>query len=219
MNKKLYKHRIIPGHMGGEYTIDNIKMVTLEDHAEEHRLLFEKYGKQEDKFAWLALSGQIKDEKLHLQKSILGGKISGLLNKGKVRSQKTKEKYRDYAKSRIIINNGIVEKHHKKDQNIPEGFIQGRLINLSGENNPMWNKKHKRKTKKLISEKAKGRPSKLKGRSQTEEHIRKVIESNIGKHSGKRNSQYGTWWITNGIEKMKIKANSIIPKGYKRGMK
>ena len=38
------------------------------------------------------------------------------------------------------------------------------------------------------------------------------------KHSqGERNSQYGTMWITNGTENKKLKKESPMPEGYKRG--
>jgi len=54
-------------------------------------------------------------------------------------------------------------------------------------------KKHTDATKQLISEKAK-------------------IHS-----KGKRNSQFGTMWITNEVESKKIKKTELIPEGYRRG--
>jgi hypothetical protein len=37
--------------------------LTIEEHANAHKLLYEKYGRDEDRWAWLGLSGQIgKDE-------------------------------------------------------------------------------------------------------------------------------------------------------------
>ena len=58
-----HKHHIIPKHAGGSDNPSNIIELTIEQHAEEHRILFEQYGRTEDKLAWLGLSGQIgKDE-------------------------------------------------------------------------------------------------------------------------------------------------------------
>ena len=37
----------------------NLIQLSIEDHAEEHRKLYEKYGYWEDKVAWKTLSGQI----------------------------------------------------------------------------------------------------------------------------------------------------------------
>lgn len=58
-----HKHHIIPRHAGGTDDQSNIVELTIEEHAEAHRLLYEQHGRQEDKWAWLGLSGQIgKDE-------------------------------------------------------------------------------------------------------------------------------------------------------------
>lgn len=40
-------------------------------------------------------------------------------------------------------------------------------------------------------------------------------ESHKGKHSKEKNSQYGTFWVTNGIENKKIK--DTIPNGWSKG--
>lgn len=58
-----HKHHIIPRHAGGSDDPSNIVELTIEEHAEAHRLLYEQHGRLEDKWAWLGLSGQIgKDE-------------------------------------------------------------------------------------------------------------------------------------------------------------
>jgi hypothetical protein len=58
-----HKHHIIPRHVGGTDDSSNIVELTIKEHAEAHRLLYEKYGRGEDRLAWLGLSGQIgKDE-------------------------------------------------------------------------------------------------------------------------------------------------------------
>lgn len=49
-------HHIIPKHAGGTDDPSNLVSLTLEEHAEAHRLLYEKYGRIEDKVAWKALS-------------------------------------------------------------------------------------------------------------------------------------------------------------------
>lgn len=59
--------------------------------------------------------------------------------------------------------------------------------------NPFSGKKHNKKTKKIIS-----------------------LKNKINQ-SGSKNSQYGTMWITNGIENKKILKESIIPEGWNKG--
>lgn len=58
-----HKHHIVPRHVGGTDDPSNIIELTIEEHAEAHRILYEQYGRVEDKWAWLGLTGQIgKDE-------------------------------------------------------------------------------------------------------------------------------------------------------------
>jgi len=57
--------------------------------------------------------------------------------------------------------------------------------------------------------------------SQSEESIKKrSATQKENKHQqGENNSQFGTMWITNDNENMKIKKNSPIPDGWKKGRK
>lgn len=74
-----HKHHIIPRHMGGTDHPSNLIELTVEDHAEAHRLLYEKYSRQEDFIAWKALSGQITKEearRLAVSSSLMGKKQS-----------------------------------------------------------------------------------------------------------------------------------------------
>ena len=72
-----HKHHIIPKHMGGTDDLENLIELTIEEHAEAHRVLFEKYGKVEDYWAWKGLSGQIGKEEILKEISINNGKNMG----------------------------------------------------------------------------------------------------------------------------------------------
>jgi hypothetical protein len=54
---KKHKHHIIPKHMGGSNDSINLIELTVEEHAEAHRVLYEKHGHIQDKVAWLGLTG------------------------------------------------------------------------------------------------------------------------------------------------------------------
>jgi ABC-type glutathione transport system ATPase component len=54
-----HKHHIIPRHMGGTDDPENLVEVTVEEHAEKHRVLYEEHGRWQDRIAWMTLSGQI----------------------------------------------------------------------------------------------------------------------------------------------------------------
>ena len=53
-----HKHHIIPRHAGGTDDPSNLVTLTVEEHAEAHRKLYEEYGRKEDLMAWKGLSGQ-----------------------------------------------------------------------------------------------------------------------------------------------------------------
>ena len=51
-----HKHHIIPKHMGGTDEPSNLVELTVEQHAETHRLLYEQHGHWQDYSAWMGLS-------------------------------------------------------------------------------------------------------------------------------------------------------------------
>ena len=69
-----HKHHIIPKHMGGSDESSNLVELTVAEHAEAHRLLFEQYGHEEDLIAWRGLSGIINHEEAVRLAQSLGGK-------------------------------------------------------------------------------------------------------------------------------------------------
>jgi len=102
-----HRHHIKPRHMGGSDDPSNIIELTVEEHAEAHRVLYELHGKEEDRLAWLGLSKQIS--KLELLAEIR-------------KSDDYKEKHRAAI---------TTEEYRKKMSE-----------KLSGENHPMFGKKH-----------------------------------------------------------------------------
>jgi len=52
----LHKHHIIPRYMGGTDDPSNLVELTIEQHAEAHRKLYEHYGNWQDYVAWQGLA-------------------------------------------------------------------------------------------------------------------------------------------------------------------
>lgn len=63
--------------MGGSNDSENLIELTIEEHAEAHRILYEKYGKTEDYLAWKGLSGQMGKEEILKEIHINNGKNMG----------------------------------------------------------------------------------------------------------------------------------------------
>ena len=112
-----HKHHIVPRHMGGSDDPSNLIELTVEEHAEAHRKLYEEYGHIEDYCAWKGLAGTIGKEEiiLMLAKQPKGPRSEETKNKiskahkGKKLSDKTKEKL-------SAINKGkTLSEEHKKN--------------------------------------------------------------------------------------------------------
>jgi len=57
--------------MGGSNDPSNIIELSVEEHAEAHRKLYEEHGHWQDHLAWKALSGQINSDEIRRLKTIL----------------------------------------------------------------------------------------------------------------------------------------------------
>lgn len=71
MKKTIYhKHHIIPQYLNSICPIAQITIpLTVKEHAEAHRKLYEKHGRWQDKCAWLSLSGKIDTEEIRVMKA------------------------------------------------------------------------------------------------------------------------------------------------------
>ena len=126
-----HKHHIIPSHAGGTNDPSNIVELTVEEHAEAHKLLYENNGYEQDRIAWKALSGQIGKEELQIQLSRLGGMKTGGWNKGIPWSKEVKE---TISKSRL----GYIRSEESKKKQSKTVF---------GEGNHFYGKKHTEETR------------------------------------------------------------------------
>ena len=79
-----HKHHIIPKHMGGTNDLSNLVELTVEEHAEAHKLLWEQYKRYQDYYAWQGLAGLIGKEDI----------LKGIMNQESMKnhlSKKSKE--------------------------------------------------------------------------------------------------------------------------------
>jgi phage protein D len=85
-----HKHHIIPRHAGGSDDPSNIIELTVEEHAEAHRILYEQYNNWQDYCAWQALSGRIGQEEILRMKQ-------GAANRGRKRTPEQCERIKQAA--------------------------------------------------------------------------------------------------------------------------
>jgi general stress protein YciG len=95
-----HKHHIIPKHAGGGDEHENITELTVEEHAEAHKKLYDAHGRWEDYLAWQGLSGMMfKEQIIHTLLSEAGKKG------GKKRSESlSKEKLSEVGKKGAEAN-------------------------------------------------------------------------------------------------------------------
>ena len=60
-DEKLYKHRILPGHEGGKYILQNTLLVTYQEHCLMHFYRFLSYQNPKDELAYRLMINQDAD--------------------------------------------------------------------------------------------------------------------------------------------------------------
>lgn len=90
--------------MGGSNDPSNLVELTIEEHAEAHRILYEKYNRWQDKVAWMGLAKMI-DKEEHIYMLLSEGK------KGIPRSEEVKRKIKETKK---INPNKLTDEHRHK---------------------------------------------------------------------------------------------------------
>jgi hypothetical protein len=86
--------------MGGTDEPNNLVKLTIKQHAQSHKKLYEKYGRWEDKLAWQGLSGQLGPKEKILEEFY---KQNGMNNHKHLHTSKVKEKAR---RRTIEVNTG-----------------------------------------------------------------------------------------------------------------
>ena len=128
-----HKHHIIPKHMGGTDEESNLVELTVEEHAEAHRKLYEEHGRWEDYLAWQGLARLMTREELVKEMLSQAGKKGSKNQLGKKRG-----KYKKHAQGGNYkpVGTGGTRWYHnpndptekgcfKEGQEIPDGWIRG----------------------------------------------------------------------------------------------
>jgi hypothetical protein len=156
-----HKHHIVPRHMGGTDDPSNLIELTVEEHAEAHKKLWEQYGNIKDYCAWKGLEGTIGKEEIIRLLMDPTGRVHTEETKQKIsEAHKGKSKHTEESKEKLRqFRTGmkLSEEHKSKISKGLEGNVN------------MVGRKLSEDTKKKISEAGKGNKNASKNPNISEE--------------------------------------------------
>lgn len=115
-----HKHHIVPRHIGGTDDPSNIIEMSVEEHAETHRKLFEEHGRWQDFVAYRALSGQITHYEATIEaiKRTQTGRVRSEKEIENLRQKRLGRKHSEETRRKIsttqLNNNRIITDEHKQ---------------------------------------------------------------------------------------------------------
>ena len=155
-----HKHHIIPKHMGGSDDPSNLIELTVEEHAEAHRKLFEEYGRWQDELAWKGLSQQIS--------------CADAVKEAIIRANKGIRKSKEHILKNSESHKGVIfsEDRKRKISEAKKGKkVSPEVLKLR------IGRKRSSETKQKISDSKSGNNHHFFGCKLSEEHKRKISES------------------------------------------
>lgn len=188
-----HKHHIIPKHAGGSDDSNNLIELTIEEHAEAHRKLYEEHGRWQDRVAWLSLSGKIGHEERLFE-------IARNSNLG----NPTGYKHSDYILKHLSEvkkgkNNPMYNKPaHNRGKNRPG--VGGR------KKGTVWSEDERK-----LQEELRSKPG-YYDFTQDPERNKKISEA----HKGKKGNATGKTWFTDGYTETYA---FECPQGFRKGRK
>ena len=158
----LHKHHIIPKHAGGTDDSSNIVMLTVKEHAEAHRKLYEEHGRWQDKVAHRMLSGQITAQEATIEaiKKTQTGRKHSFEEIEKRKKSLIGKKHSEETKKKMSLNNGMKGKTLSENQKkILSVTHKGKI--LSEHHKEILRQTHLGKTKPLDQRKKMSESAKL----------------------------------------------------------
>jgi hypothetical protein len=201
-----HKHHIIPKHMGGTDDATNIVELTIDEHAEAHRILYELHGKIGDKVAWMGLAkmAPMKELIVELQRETKLGKNNPMFGKP--------------SPNKGIKRPGIGGR--KKGTKWSEKERETQMLKRSIPGYHDFLKSPERGKK--ISQAQKGRPGTATGKTWFNNGVKETYSFNCpegfikGRLPKKQISKRGMRWYNNGTINRQFKDEDIL-EGFVRG--
>lgn len=186
--------------MGGTDDPENLIELTVEDHAEEHRKLFEKYGRWQDYIAWQGLARLISKEDLVKRIQIEAGKS---------RIRKHGNPFSGIKTSSNISINEKLKQRLSFLANTPEA-IEKKKKTMAERNHQRGEKNSQFGTKWCIKENAVDISGRKKFREIPNGWI--TITEWKNRRKNKTNNAYGRHWYNDGIKNFFLKESDPMTK-------
>lgn len=84
-----HNHHIVPRHAGGSDDPSNLIRLTIPEHAEAHKLLWETQGRLQDKYAWLMLANKTEEAEATRIELLRTPEVRAKISKARIRQQPT----------------------------------------------------------------------------------------------------------------------------------
>jgi hypothetical protein len=125
-----HTHHIVPRHMGGTDDPSNLIELTVEEHAEAHRRLYEEHECWQDKVAWQGLAGLIGHDEI-MREMWDARKGEGNTFYGKQHTQETKRKISEANTGKLLGIPKSEETRHRMSENHSR-YWQGKVAHNKG---------------------------------------------------------------------------------------
>jgi|TARA_B110000285_G_scaffold211647_1_gene254500 hypothetical protein len=170
-----HNHHIIPRHAGGTDDPDNLVRLTTTEHAEAHRLLYEKYGRWQDKIAYEGLLGFKGKEEIIKE---IQSRPKSEEHAKKIREMNIGRKHTPEAKKKMSeVRKGVPKSEETKIR---------MSVAFKGRKYPPQTEEHKQKN----SEANRGEKNHFYGKKHSEESLKKMSESTSKMQKGKKRGPY-----------------------------
>ena len=136
-----HSHHSLPNHLGGTDDPSNLVRLTIEEHAEAHKMLYEQHGLEEDRLAWLGLAGIVSKKEHVQQMSKLGGNKTvdmqvgihnpDLIHLKSLGGKNAIKKLKSWIKQSKWMNDGKEDtrvSYNNVDSHLAKGWVLGRLF-------------------------------------------------------------------------------------------
>ena len=191
--------------MGGTDEPSNIVLLSIEEHAEAHKKLYEEFGKMEDFLAWQGLSRMISKKEIIRLKQSIGGKkrMEKYGHPGKVKKTGGNFSINELSRKKA----SVLAHSDKAKQKRKNSF--DKIKHQQGENNSQYGKKW------CVPKNAKDLLNRKKFNIIPEGWIT-TTEWKENKKD-KTNNAYGRHWYNDGIKNYYLKESDSLVSSLTRG--